>query len=90
MTPVPALAPASNGSGPRLPQPEKFSGSRDVRRVEDFLDEAHLWLLPAGITVLHFAIWGSFLLTGDAKPYLTSKLADLHSRTGVTLPTMTR
>ena len=88
-SPVPALAPASDMSGPRLPQPEKFSGSRDERRVEDFLDEAHLWLLTAGITIPHFAIWGSFLLSEDAKPYLTRKLADLHSRTGVTLPTMT-
>ena len=76
-------------SGPRLPQPEKFCGSHDARRVEDFLDEAFLWLLTANITVAHRAIWGSFLLTADAKPFLTSKLADLHTRNGVTLPTMT-
>ena len=89
---MPAHAPAAlpvSRSGPRLPQPEKFCGSHDARRVENFLDEAFLWLLTANITVAHRAIWGSFLLTGDAKPFLTSKLADLHTRTGVTLPTMT-
>ncbi len=85
----PLRAPLAFGkAGPRLPQPEKFSGSFDARRVEDFLDEAYLWLLTTGIEVAHSAIWGSFLLTGDAKPYRTNKLAELHARTDVNLPTM--
>jgi hypothetical protein len=72
----------------RLPQPDKYSGANDTRRVEDFLEEAELWMVTSGIPVTHLATWGSFMLNADAKLFLTSKLDDLRVRTGVRLPAM--